>query len=352
MSSIAARTSFTYAYIIDRKADGIWFLALPFMAVIAGLLSHEYLPGGALAAIAVWVTVPHHFVTWLRIYGSPAEFNRFRDRFIFGPVALVLLAYVAMRYAPLSLVLIVTLWDHQHSLMQQYGFSRIYDFKAKTGSAITDKFDLYFNWIFFVNMLVVSPLWSVIWVRMLHEWRIPITAETVDLAHSISWTIAILYFAVYSGHAIWCVRRGYTLNPLKYLFLFASYFLWYYTSYNTTYLLVWAVAHRIMHGMQYIVMVYYYLRNKLVRTGGESAFLAYLARPGNVKAFLLLCAAYALVYHALVQGYTRDFGFGVVGFNTNFDLFSYSLVSSFALAHYYYDAFIWKIRKKEFQEGL
>jgi hypothetical protein len=48
----------------------------------------------------------------------------------------------------------------------------------------------------------------------------------------------------------------------------------------------------------------------------------------------------------------RDFGFGIVGFNTNFDLFSYSLLSSFALIHYYYDAFIWKVRKKEVQEGL
>ena len=350
MTSVSA--PFTHAYIIDRRADWIWFLTLPFAAVVIGLLSHQYLSGTALAAIAVWITVPHHFATWLRVYGSSVEFNRWRDRFIVGPFVLVLLAYVAMRYAPLSLVLIVTLWDHQHSLMQQYGFSRIYDFKAGAGTATTSRFDLLFNWILFVNMLVVSPLWSVIWVRMLHEWRIPIGAETVQFVHLTSWTIAAAYLVLYAGHAIWCVRRGHTLNPLKYLFLFSSYFLWYYTSFNTTYLLVFAVAHRIMHGMQYIVMVYFYLRNKLERMGGESAFLAYLGRPGNLKAFALLCGAYALVYHALAEGYTRDFGFGLVGFNSNFDLFSYSLVSSFALMHYYYDAFIWKVRKKEVQEGL
>ena len=348
----SAAVPFRNAYIIDPRSDFIWFLTLPFLAVGAGLLSNQYLPGAALAAIVLWVTVPHHFATWLRVYGSPAEFSRWRDRFILGPVVLVLLAYLAMRYAPLSLILVVTLWDHQHSLMQQYGFSRIYDFKAKAGAAITGRFDLAFNWIFFVNMLVVSPLWSVIWVRMLHEWRIPVEAETVRLVHLVSWTVALAYLAVYAGHAVWCVRRGYTLNPLKYLFLFSSYFLWYYTSFNTTFLLVFAVAHRIMHGVQYIVMVYFYLRNKYDRMGGESSFLGYLGRPGNVKAFLLLCAAYALVYHALVQGYTRDFGFGAIGFNTNFDLFSYSLVSSFALLHYYYDAFIWKVRKKEVQEGL
>ncbi|MDE2705082.1 MAG: hypothetical protein OXI35_08440 [Gemmatimonadota bacterium] len=66
----------------------------------------------------------------------------------------------------------------------------------------------------------------------------------------------------------------------------------------------------------------------------------------------MLCAAYAVVFHALSEGLVRDFGFGLVGFNTNFDLFSYSLLSSFALIHYYYDAFIWKVRKKDVQEGL
>ena len=121
--------------------------------------------------------------------------------------------------------------------------------------------------------------------------------------------------------------------------MFSSYFLWYFTSFSTAYLLVFAVAHRIMHGIQYIVMVYYYNRHKVERTGGDSALLRHVA--GNLKAFLLICAAYAMVFHALTEGLVRDFGFGLVGFNTNFDLFSYSLLSSFALIHYYYDCLLY-----------
>ena len=339
-------------YIVDRRQDYIWFVGLPFIAVCFALVSGHYLPGAALAAIALWITIPHHFVTWLRVYGSPSEFARFKERFILGPVLLVGLVYALIQYGPLSLVLIVTLWDHQHSLMQQYGFARVYDFKAKTGAPSTAKFDLAFNWIFFGNMLVVSPLFSVIWVRMLHEWRVPISVEAVAVVQLVSWTIAIGYGLVYLGHLAWCARRGYALNPLKYAFLLSSYFLWYFTSFNTAYLLVFAVAHRIMHGIQYIVMVYFYNRHKVERTGGDSALLRYVSGKGHVKAFLLICAAYAMVFHALTEGLVRDFGFGLVGFNTNFDLFSYSLLSSFALIHYYYDAFIWKVRKKDVQEGL
>jgi hypothetical protein len=339
-------------YIVDRRQDYIWFVGLPFIAVCFALVSGHYLPGAALAAIALWITIPHHFVTWLRVYGSPSEFARFKERFILGPVLLVGLVYALIQYGPLSLVLIVTLLDHQHSLMQKYGFARVYDFKAKTGAPSTAKFDLAFNWIFFGNMLVVSPLFSVIWVRMLHEWRVPISAEAVAVVQLVSWTIAIGYGLVYLGHLAWCARRGYALNPLKYAFLLSSYFLWYFTSFNTAYLLVFAVAHRIMHGIQYIVMVYFYNRHKVERTGGDSALLRYVSGKGHVKAFLLICAAYAMVFHALTEGLVRDFGFGLVGFNTNFDLFSYSLLSSFALIHYYYDAFIWKVRKKDVQEGL
>ena len=53
-----------------------------------------------------------------------------------------------------------------------------------------------------------------------------------------------------------------------------------------------------------------------------------------------------------MRAWCATLALALVGFNTNFDLFSYSLLSSFALIHYYYDAFIWKVRKKDVQEGL
>ena len=343
---------FRTGYIVDQRQDYVWFLALPLVAVVFALASGKYFPGAVLAAIALWITIPHHFVTWMRVYGSPGEFARFKDRFIWGPIVLIGFTYLLLNYAPLSLVLIVTLWDHQHSLMQQYGFARVYDFKAKTGAPSTAKFDLFFSWIFFLNMLIVSPLFSTLWIRIFHEWHLLVDATHVQLIQNISWIVTGMYGTIWLLHIIWTLRNGYAINPLKYAFLGVSYFLWYFTSFSTEYLLVYAVAHRIMHGVQYIVMVYFYNRHKIERGVNDSPFINFVSRPGNIKAFLLMCVAYALVFHALTEGHVRDFGFGFIGFNANFDLFSYSLLSSFALIHYYYDAFIWKVRKKEVQEGL
>ncbi len=350
MSSVTL--PFQRGYIIDARHDTLWFLALPFISVALALLAHRYLPGGALVAVTLWITVPHFLITGLRVYGSPAEFTRWRERFILSPILLILFAFALAVYAPLTLVLLVTLWDHQHSLMQQYGFARVYDFKAKTGGPQAAKFDLYFNWVFFVNMLLVSPLFSAIWVRMLHEWHLPVSAATVGLVHQASWAVTITYGLVYLGYMIWCLRRGYPLNPLKYLFLLSSYFLWYFTSFTSEYLMVYAVAHRLMHGIQYIAMIYCFNRNRVERTGGDSSLLTYLAKPGHFKIFLLLCAASMLIWLALTEGAIRDLGFGLVGYSENFDLFSYSLVSSVALIHYWFDAFIWKVRRPEVQQGL
>lgn len=350
MSNIAL--PFQRGYIIDARHDALWFLSLPFIAVTLAWGAHHYLPGGALVAITLWITVPHFLITGLRVYGSPAEFARWRERFVLSPILLVLFAFALAVYAPLTLVLLVTLWDHQHSLMQQYGFARIYDFKAKTGGPLAGKFDLYFNWVFFFNMVLVSPLFSTIWVRMLHEWRLPISASGVELVHQISWTVAIAYGLAYLGYMVWCLRRGYPLNPLKYLFLLSSYFLWYFTSFTSEYLMVYAVAHRLMHGIQYIAMIYCFNRNRVARTGGDSSLLTYLAKPGHFKIFLLLCAVSVLIWLALTEGAIRDLGFGLVGYSENFDLFSYSLVSSVALIHYWFDAFIWKVRRPEVQQGL
>jgi len=343
---------FQPAFIINRQHDYAWFLLLPFAAILFALTAHQHLPGGALVAITLWITVPHFLLTGLRVYGSSTNFERWRERLIMGPIALIIAAFLLIKYAPLTLVLLVLLWDNQHSLMQQHGFARIYDFKARAGAAGTKNFDLAFNWVFFGNMLIVSPLFSTIWIRTLYEWSIPIQVAQIELIQTLSWSIAGLYGLVYIGHNIWCVRNGYKLNPYKFFFLFSSYFLWYYTSFTSQYIMVYAIAHRIMHGLQYIAIIYSFNRQTVVHGASDSSLLTDLAQPKNFKVFLLLCALSTLVWLALTEGSIAGLGFGLIGYGADTDLFSYSLVSSIAMIHYYFDAFIWKVRQPETQKGL
>ena len=115
----AARpAAFRTGYILSRRADLFWFLALPFIAVSIALGAQAWLSFAAVASVNLWITVPHHYATWVRSYGMPEEWERFKPRLIFGSIAIIALAAAGLVWAPITLTLVVLAWDHQHSIMQ------------------------------------------------------------------------------------------------------------------------------------------------------------------------------------------------------------------------------------------
>jgi len=358
---------FQTGYILDQRSDLFWFLLLPFVAVAAGLAGQSWLPVTAAASVGLWITIPHHFATWLRTFGFSDEWHRWKDRLLVGPLVIITFTAFGLMWSPLTLFILVTLWDHQHSLMQQYGFSRIYDYKAHTGAPSTGKFDLALNWILYGNMFLASPYWTQIWVYELHQWKLPLSASGVQNLHFASWSITIAYLFVYIGHLLWSVRHGHRLNPVKYLFIGASYFLWYFIAWRSTSLLLYMIAHRIMHGLQYDVIVYSYIRRKVSKTDNVRKLLANVARPGNVKVFILLGLLYAAAFSLLVGKELDEFAFGLVSVPydslpelgiselvdmSGYQLFAATLINAVAMIHYYFDSFIWKVRDTKVQAGL
>src|SRR5262249_21267274 len=148
--------------------------------------------------------------------------------------------------------------------------------------------------------------------------------------------------------------------------------LWYYTSWQTDSFLVFGIAHRLMHGVQYMAIVNSYLGRKLERFASRSAaecadmtpvegeaHLASLTRSRRTMLFIGMGAAYALLYQFLVLRPLDEFGFGVVNFMavgvapqtgvadvsraTGYDLFAMTLIQALPVTHYYFDSFIWKV---------
>lgn len=347
----------------------IWFLGLPFLAIAAGLAGEKWLPVTAAASVGLWITTPHHFATWLRTFGFNDEWQRWKTKLILGPILIGITVLAGLRWSPLTVTALVILWDHQHSLMQQHGFARIYDFKAKTGAPSTSRFDFALNWILYANMFLTSPYWTQMWAMELFNWKIPLTASIVHGIHTVSWTATGVYLTVYTTHLFWSVRRGYKLNPVKYVFLAASYFLWYFIAWNATSLLLYMIAHRIMHGVQYDVIVYYYIQRKVAGTPDVRSIMKRIGSPGNVLAFVFFGLVYAVAFAFLVGNELTDFGLGLLKFNVPYDsvrelglgklvdisdyqLFAAMMINGVALVHYYFDSFIWKVRDTRVQAGL
>jgi hypothetical protein len=264
----------------------------------------------------------------------------------------------------------IALWDHQHSLMQQHGFARIYDFKAKTGAPATGKYDLALAWILYGNLLLTTPFFTAFWIRESYNFGFEITAEGVHRVQLVSWTITACYLVVYLFHILQCVRKGVPLNPLKYAFIAASYFLWYFVSWQTDSLLVHGIAHRTMHGIQYIAIVLLFMRNREERTGTETRWLGGLLRPAHLTAFVIMAVAYTAAYKLIVQEPLSDFTFGAAAFTRTYDksipafgmgglspeqgytLFASLVTYAVQLVHFYVDSFIWKVRDKQTQKSL
>jgi hypothetical protein len=359
---------FRTGYILGPRSDWFWFLGLPFIAVAVALGVREWLPAVAAASFALWITVPHHFATWLRTYGFEDERKRWKARLILGPILILSLTWLGLKHAPLTTLLLIMLWDHQHGIMQQYGFGRIYDFKAQTGSPSTRNFDLYLSWALYGNMLLATPYWSEVWIMECYRWGFMITPDTVKLVQWLSNAMLVSMGIAYVAHLVASVRQGYKINPIKISFLASSYFLWYFVAYQHNSFIMFQVANRIMHGFQYNIIVYSYVRKKVGKQELKKGLMAAVGKPRNLVALLVLCAVYALGFNMIIGNGLEDFGLGLFEFKLSFDslrdvsgilgvedsygLFALAVMHSASVVHYYFDSFIWKVRDTKIQEGL
>jgi hypothetical protein len=351
-------SALTLGYIRSSRADLVWFVALPLVATLIALGFQRSLPYAAHASIAVWITMPHHYATWVRSYGLREDWTRWRERLIAAPILLGSSVVIGSALAPMTLVIVLMLWDHQHSMMQQYGFSRIYDFKSGAGTPSTARLDFWLGVVLYGNMLIVAPLWSEFWVAELFHWGIGPRAEMVQWVQGLSWTVTGLFAAAYLAHLALTLARGHRVNPMKYAFLLGSYSLWYYVSWQDS-MLVYLVAHRILHGVQYILMVYWYLDRKAERSGAVPRLLGRL----SLGRYLWIGALYAVCFQLAIGAGLTDLSFGLVNVlqadgvlrmthEQATGVYAATIVNAAGAIHYYVDSFIWKVSDSNTQVGL
>ena len=366
------RVGWQPGWILSPRHDLAWFLLLPMSAVLIAIGCHHWLPFVALVSVNLWITIPHHCATWVRTYGLEEDWQRWRGRLLLGPLMIGAVAMMGHHWAPTTLLLVVTMWDHQHSIMQQHGFARIYDFKAGTGTPRTGRFDLAVNWVLYGNMFLTAPLFVQYWVRELFTWQVPVGVDAVQMLQGGSWAVTSGVLVAYGLHLVACLRRGDGVNPVKLLFLLASYAMWYVTAWHTDSILVFGIAHRLMHGVQYMVIVRVYLARKARDRGDAGGGLGLsLAGRGGLWRFVGISLLYAIVFQVVVgqPQPLETFGFGVFEFNSVYEaipelgigrftsremyaLFATAMIDAVAMVHYYFDSFIWKVSDHRVREGL
>lgn len=358
-------------WILDPVRDALFIIGTP-LATLAlaiatfAILGPERSPAWILTVFIVFNTA-HHLPTFIRIYGDVDLFRRFRWSFVLGPLipftfALGVTSYINLRGYPIEtffyLIIILSLWDPWHFLMQHYGFVRIYDRPNAAPRPLAARMDFLFCATWFAWIMLATGDWLPGILRDLYAGsHVPLIFATTGAV--LAWLERIARWAtlamtlVYAGYLVWCGRRGYFVSWAKLalcLVTFGVMFLTYTPNAwiervapGWTFQVGFAVLGMV-HVTQYLAIVWRYNRSLARRDDRSRAgfFRSLHGRGGLLvgAGYVVLCLVYGKVLTTRLE-HARW-------------LMALVLSAGFTstLMHYYFDGFIWKVRHAQNREAL
>lgn len=326
-------------YMVSPAFDWFFLIGSPLLALGCVLGAAELLrPSLVEAYVLSFLAVGHHVPTFLRAYGDPDELSRNRVRLTAVPVCLVALL-VALNAVDSQLIQLTFIWDQYHFVRQHYGFMRIYDAKARAVDTKRANLDQWLCFSWFVWIVAESDLYGYIYASRLFDagWLPPswigegIRGGSLALALGVSALYALRLRERWS--------RGEPIAVLKLLLFATTYGVWYFAYVVLSdFLLSYAISS-FFHCLQFDAFAWYYNHAKaqsLPPTPGARVF-RYVHGREHVWAYVASILSYGVLSFALLAAAPA----AVLLVNR-----------STGLLHYYYDAFIWRVRRQEFRQHL
>ncbi len=337
------------AWIANPWFDSIFFIGAPIWAVaIATICAQGWVPApGATDAVTrfgFWAVVVstvfthgHLPLVFIRSHANPKIFALYPARFTLVPLALFIACAVSPVILTFALVLGVW-WDVYHSAAQTFGLGRIYDMRAGNPSQEARSLDWWLNVVVYFGPILggatlaphMAPFGRFEEIGFVALSQVPAHAE--GFAGTLTWLSLIAGAGMCSWY-VWryvqLARAGYAVSIQKVTLVAGTTF---------SLLLCWAfnpfgiafMAVNLFHAVQYYAIVWQQERKGGVqkRLGIEDA-----ERAGIVLfvGMLLLGTVYGLAFVA----------------NKAFDgpQWLASLFVTCTLMHFWYDGFVWSVRK-------
>ena len=326
-------------YIVSPSFDWLFFIGSPLLAVGAIFASLRFVPAEQVeVAVLSYLAVGHHVPTFLRAYSDPDELAEHRWRLTAVPIAVVLVMVLLFVFES-RLLSLVFIWDQYHFIRQHYGFMRIYD--ARNGSLAEDggRLDQSLCFALFLAIIAHSDFYSFVYTEGLYELGVLLPAWLgPTLRDATLWGaggVAAFWLWDLSVRA----RRGQSVALLKLAILASTYGVWAYSySVLSAPLLSYSIS-ACFHCVQYDALAWWYSHRKAETMPDKpgSAVFRYLHTRNRIWLYATCIFAYGFLSHrggelvpALVFFVNRTTG----------------------LLHYYFDSFIWRVRKSEFRRHL
>ncbi len=339
------------AYIVGAAYDWLFFLLTPSLAlglgwVISGSWFSEapvtLLEGNfTWAGIVLGTCIHAHLVAVLvRSHANPKVRRRHPARFLVVP-PLLWLAIIASSWTAVAASVVAIFWDVWHSAAQTFGFARAYDRNRGNPAQVGRRLDFWLNQLLYAGPILAGA------TMLDHFQHLEGFAETGPAALAAVpgfmaqtqpwWTAAVLaaglgYIVCYLLAYLRLHRAGYRVSWLK-VFLLAttglcSLLAWGFNSFGEAFFIM-----NLFHAVQYLALVWATERQRLM-----SMMRLDVGRHGAVVA----CA----IFLAAVLGY----GFAVQFVGDSGAL--WALTVTVSLLHFWYDGFIWSVRRGELSRSV
>ncbi len=343
-------------FIAGPISDTIFLIAAPLLGVLVLLPFHlspimnypleqvgSYFYATTLKDAFMGVVISSHLViVFFRSHGNPRVFRRHPIRFTVVPA--FLLTAMLLSPAVVAVVGILSIWwDVYHSSLQTFGIGRIYDQKRGNDLQVGRRLDFVLNLLIYAGPIVGgASLFLHIANHDRYLGNMPALGEAlfdqIPVSASIYGryvTLALLAFAipfcVYYVYAYWRLqRRGYRVSFQK-VFLLASLVpvsivCWGFNSFAEAFFVM-----NFFHSWQYFFLVWHTEGRDLTQLFRLSRF-----RYGSQAAL----AVYVFV--GVGFGVWATFPWLSLHFTDHTML---SILMTVAILHFWYDGFIWSVRK-------
>ncbi|QQR91996.1 MAG: hypothetical protein IPJ88_08090 [Myxococcales bacterium] len=327
--------------------DWLLFLSPPVLALLAGIFisgstftkehflfwDQKYTGAGLFLGIIIHA---HLVAVFFRSHANKYIFQQHRLRFLLVPLCV----WGLMNLSPWLLVtgsVVATFWDVYHSGAQTFGFARIYDSKAGNHPLEGRRLDFWIN-----QLLYAGPILAGV-SMMDHFGDFNEYKDVGDIfflsippwmqSHHAYFTWAVVVggsaFVVYYIYAYWRLAKlGHTISWIKIYLLSStgvvSIYTWGFNSWGESFFIM-----NIFHAVQYFGIVWALEKRSIVSVFGlkKSSY----AKPAALILFLLCTGAY---------------GYWVQALNTDYTML-WSITLTVSLMHFWYDGFVWSVRKAE-----
>ena len=336
-------------FIVSKLYDWIWFVGAPTIGLVvaaillfSGVADIEIdlgndVPYSLFELIMGTFLTSHLFIVFFRSHANANIFAKHPVRFIAVPILLMLYLNFSIN-GLLVIAIIAIFWDVHHSAAQTFGLGRIYDMRMGNGQQVGRRLDYLLNLFIWVGPILAGASLT----SHVHTFT-----DTIQPSGLVDFSIAgkifnhrseltkLVFvigipFILYYLYEYWRLhKQGYVVSINKVILLtttaIISIFSWGFNSFGEAYFVM-----NFFHSWQYFAIVWAFEKKNITKV----LLLSKLRNGRYVSLFLFVFIALGYGLWATIS---EDSG----------GKFSHSLMFTVTILHFWYDGFIWSVKRKQ-----